>query len=145
MTHARQTIRDAITTVCSGLTTTGTKVYSSRVFPMADANLPGLIVYTSNEEIDEEEGKLAKYQHRNFSLVVEGYAKVTSGLDDKLDDIASEVETAIFGATISNIFALDLVSTEIELSDGLETEVGKIILTFQVQYLTSEGSPNTAL
>jgi hypothetical protein len=112
---------------------------------MADDNLPGLIVYNSTEEIDEEDGKIARLQHRGAYIVVEGFAKLSAGLDDKLDTIAAEVETAVFGTEIAHVFALDLVSTELDMTDGLETEVGKVTLTFRVKYLTSEGSPNTAL
>ena len=142
MSHARETIRDAVVTAVTGLTITGAKVYPSRVFPLADENLPGLLVYTSNEDIDEEEGKLAKLQFRNQTVIIEGYDKLSAGLDDQLDDIAEDVEAAMFGAGFSTI---DLLSTETDIEDGLEQPVGKITLTFLVQYITAEGAPGTAL
>jgi hypothetical protein len=51
-THARQQIREAAATVVSGLTTTGTRVYQSRMRPVADAGTPCLLVMTSDESID---------------------------------------------------------------------------------------------
>ena len=145
MSHARKDIRDSIVTAVTGLTTTGTRVYASRSYPLDDDNLPGLLVYTVSEDIDEEEGKLAGIQHRSQIIIVEGYDKLTAGLDDKLDTIAEEIETAIFAATIPGSFGLDLLSTQADFEDGLEKTVGKITLTFQVQYLTEEGAPGTAL
>lgn len=142
MSHARETIRDAVVTAVTGLTTTGTRVYPSRVYPFDDDNLPGLLVFTSYEEIDEEEGKLAQLQFRNQTVIVEGYDKLSAGLDDKLDDIAEEVETAMFAVGFNTI---DLLSTETDFEDGIEQPVGKITLTFRLQYLTAEGAPGTAL
>ena len=48
--HIRQQIRERIATNLTGLTTTGTRVYQSRVYPLEDNNLPGLIIYTVSEE-----------------------------------------------------------------------------------------------
>lgn len=142
MSHARKTIRDAVVSAVTGLTTTGTRVYPSRVFPLSDENLPGLLVYTSLEEINEEEGKQAQLQFRNLDIVVEGYDKLTAGLDDKLDTIAGEVENALFGAGFATF---DLLTTETDFEDGIEKPVGKITLTFRAQYITAEGAPGTAL
>lgn len=142
MTHARKSLRDRVATAVTSLSTTGTKVYKSRVFPLADENLPGLLVFTSIEEINEDEGKQARYQFRNLNIVVEGYDKLSSGLDDKLDTIAEEVETALFAAGIGTF---DLLTTETSFEEGLEKTVGKITLTFRAQYITQEGAPGTAL
>ena len=142
MSHARKTIRDGIVAAVTGLVTTGTRVYPSRVFPFSDENLPGLLVYAGAEEIDEEEGKIAKIQFRYQEIVVEGYDKLIAGLDDKLDDIASEVETAVFAAGFDTI---DLISTDSDIEDGLEQPVGKVTITFMVRYLTDEGAPGTVI
>ena len=145
MSHVRQQIRDSFFLALTGLTTTGANAYKSRVFPLAEENLPGLIVYTSNEDQDEEEGKQARYQFRQLRVVVEGYDKLTAGLDDQLDDIAAEIETALFAATLTGVRTLDLESSDTEIQEGAEQPVGKIILSFLVQYLTREGAPETAI
>jgi len=49
MSHARQQVRDAVVTAVTGLTTTSTRVYASRVYP--HDSLPSLAVYTLEEEI----------------------------------------------------------------------------------------------
>ena len=145
MSHARTSIRDAFVSALTGLTTTKSRVYKSRVYPLDNDNLPGLTVFVSTEEIDEEEGKIARIQHRYCEIVVKGYDKLTAGLDDQLDTIAEEVETAIFNTTIPGSYGLDLINSESDIKTGAEKPVGEITLTFRVQYLTEEGAPNTAL
>jgi hypothetical protein len=95
MAHDRETIRKAFVTALTGLTTTGARVYRTRVYPMDAAKLPGLIVYTTEEE-NEPPTMGTSAQERELTVVVEGYAKTSPTLiDDTLDDIADEVETAI--------------------------------------------------
>lgn len=145
MSHARSTIRDAFVTALAGLTTTGARVYKSRLYPLDNDNLPGLTVFVTSEEVGEDEGKIARIQHRSCEVVVKGYDKLIAGLDDQLDTIAAEVESAVFNATVPGSIALDLVNTESDIETGTEKPVGEITLTFRVQYLTEEGAPNTAL
>ncbi|MEY2654030.1 MAG: hypothetical protein RLZZ524_1058, partial [Pseudomonadota bacterium] len=42
--HLRQQIREAVAGAVTGLTTTGARVYQGRVYPLEDAQLPGLTV-----------------------------------------------------------------------------------------------------
>jgi hypothetical protein len=145
--HAREQIRDKVVTKVTSLTTTGTRVYPSRKYPLDDYLFPGLCVYTLNESIDEEEGKLAGIQFRSVDIVIEGYDALVAGLDDKLDDIAAEVETALFGDRFltGSLTALDLVDTEVDLNVEAAKPVGMIKLTFKAQYLTAEGAPTVTL
>ena len=48
--HVRQQIRERIGTTLTGLTTTGSNVFESRVYPLEDSKLPALIIYTKSEE-----------------------------------------------------------------------------------------------
>jgi hypothetical protein len=52
--HVRQQIRERIATTITGLTTTGSNVYQSRVYPLDSVSLPALLVYTLSEgsEVD---------------------------------------------------------------------------------------------
>ena len=48
--HLRQQIRERIGTTLTGLSTTGSNVFQSRVYPLEDTNLPALVIYTKSEE-----------------------------------------------------------------------------------------------
>lgn len=139
MTHIRTQIRDEIFLAVTGLDVTGLNVFKSRTVPVD--TLPSLIVSTGNEEIDEEEGRVARVQSRKLEIIVRGYDKLKVGLDDQLDSIAEEVETAVLNATYSTITAIDLIAVETNIEDGSEQPVGEITLIFSVSYLTRDGAP----
>ena len=101
-----------------------------------------MIVFTSNEEIDGEEGRVARVQNRSLEITVVGRDKLRVGLDDQLDTIAEEVETAIFGASFTTINTIDLLSIETDIEHGAEKPTGEIVLTFSVHYLTRDGVPS---
>lgn len=145
--HVRTQIRDKAVALVTGLTTTGVNVFPSRKYPLDDDIFPGLCVYTLTEDIDEEEGKAAGIQFRSVDVVIEGYDALVAGLDDNLDTIAAEVETAIFADRFFTglLKALDLTTTEIDLNVEAAKPVGMIKLTFKAQYLTEEGAPTVAL
>ena len=93
--HKRQQIREAVGTRITSLTTTGSNVFQSRVYPLETGNLPALIVYTKNEANELLEMGSQRTLQRNLSLVIEGYAKGTANTDDTVDTIAKEVELSL--------------------------------------------------
>ncbi len=143
MAHARETIRTLIKTRLTSLSTTGANVYSMRVYPVE--TLPCLSIYINNESV--ESITLNGDQYRVIDLTVEGRAKATSELDNTLDDIAAEVETALFtDETLSgNVKSIEYVATEIELNDELEQPAGIIRLSFNVFYRVNKTTPTTII
>jgi hypothetical protein len=137
MPHARQTIREAAATRVTGLTTTSTRVFQSRMAPQE--TLPCLLVTTNDEEITP--GTIANLVERNLELVITGVAKATSNVDDTLDTIALEVETAMSTFTYRN----ELTRLEVDFDEALEKPAGRIALTYRVNYLTAAGSPGTPI
>lgn len=145
MSHAKTALRNAFYSSLIGLTTTEDRVFKSRVHSLQDTDLPGLCVYTGDEYIDEEEGKVEGIQHRSLEIKITCTDKLVAGLDDNLDVMEAEVEAAIFATNVPGCFALDLLGTEQEITDGVETPVGKSTMTWRVQYLTEEGRPGNAI
>lgn len=139
MPHARQTIREAAATRISGLTTTSTRVFQSRMVPQESGTLPCLLVTTNDEEIVP--GTIGNLVERQLELVISGVAKATSNVDDTLDTIASEVETAMASFTYRN----ELTRLEVDFDEALEKPAGRIALTYRVTYLTAAGAPGTAI
>ena len=52
MAHIRQSIRDNAVTAVTGLLTTGSNVFRSRVYPLGTNKLPALYVYTDSEVVE---------------------------------------------------------------------------------------------
>ena len=149
MTHVRQQIRERIATNVTGLTPTGARVYQSRVYNLEAANLPGLLVYSNNETSERDTmGILANQDlDRTLELVIEGYASTASNLDDVLDLIAEEVETAVAADPTCNGLSKDLYLSEttISLTGEGDSPAGVLALTFEVSYRTTTTAPGTAL
>ena len=86
--HIRQQIRERVGTTLTGLTTTGSNVFQSRVYNLQDAKLPAIIIYTRSEDSELLEMGSTRTLQRNLSLVVEAYVKANSNYDDTIDTIA---------------------------------------------------------
>jgi hypothetical protein len=147
MSHVRQQIREYFESQLSGLSTTGTNVFASRVYPLAAPKLPALLIYSQSESIEEHSFSGNRTQNRTLSVIVEGYVRGTSGFDDTLDTICKEVEVAILDAPTLGGLAIntELTSSEADYSGEGDQPVGTIRLTFEVQYRTQTGQPENAI
>lgn len=147
MAHVRQQLRERAAATLTGLTTTGSRVYQSRIYPLGAANLPGLLIYTKSEDSEPETIGSARTVLRNLSLVVDGYVKAVSNFDDLVDTISAEVETAMGNDSTLNSLAKNtyLESTEIEFDGEGDKPVGVVSLTYVIQYATIENAPQTAV
>jgi len=145
--HIRQQIREKIGTTLTGLTTTGSNVYESRVYPLENTNLPALIIYTKSETSEPIVIGTQRLMSRELSVVVEGYAKATSNFDDTIDTISKEVEAAIAADRTLDGLAKDtyLESTEIEFNAEGEKPLGYVSLTFLTNYYVKENAPDVAV
>ena len=145
--HVRQQIREKVGTTLTGLTTTGSNIYESRVYPLEAGNLPALVVYTKNEESEPIVIGTNKLSSRNLSVIVEIYAKTTTNFDDTIDTISKEVEVAIATDTTLDGLTKDiyLESTEIEYNGEGEQPVGYATLTFLTNYYVQEQNPDVAV
>ena len=145
--HIRQQIREYIGTTLTGLTTTGSNVYESRVYPLENARLPALIIYTKSETSEPIVIGTDRVMSRELAVVVEGYAKATSDFDDTIDTISKEVEQAIAADRTLDSKSKDtyLESTEIEFNGEGEKPLGYVSLTFLTNYYVKENNPDVAV
>lgn len=145
--HLRRQIRERAATTLTGLTTTGSNVFQSRVYPMESAGLPGLCIYTTDEAIEIQSMGGTRNVSRDLTLIVEGYATDSANVDDTLDQIGKEIEIAMSGDITLNDLAQDsyLSSVEITLSGDGSSGIGKITHSYTVVYQNAENAPDAAL
>ena len=145
--HIRQQIRERAGTVLTGLTTTGTNVFETRIYPLSNTNLPALAIYTKNETSEPIVISTNRLMSRELELVVEVYVKQTSNFDDEVDKICKEVEIAISADTTINGLAKDcfLQSTSIEYNTEGEKPLTFASLTFLTNYYVNETRPDIAV
>lgn len=146
MAHVRKQIRDAIVTAVTGLTTTGSNVFRSRVFPIETTKLPALCVYTKSEAVDFDTLTINRSIMRNLEVMIEAYVSGTSNYDDDLDTIAVEVEEALSADVTLSGISKDLQVTAFEadfVGDGEQTvAIGRF--TVAAVYRTAENDVETA-
>ena len=142
MAHLRQQIRERVATTLTGLTTTGSNVFQSRVYPLENTKLPCLLIYTREESSEPLDMSPPRTIEKRLSLVVEGYVKANSNYDDTIDTITKEVETALYGDRLINNLAKDsfLVSTDISFNGEGDNPLGIVVMTFEIPYHHTEGS-----
>lgn len=146
--HVRKSIRHAAVADLTGLATTGTNVFTSRVSPLDRGEIPGWYVMLRDEDASEEEtiGRFA----RVGQLVLEGWAIGGDGLEDKLDRMAAEAEAALFDVD-STLMAL-LINfgpprTQIDMPGAEESaeRIGKVRILIPVTYRTAIADPTTII
>ena len=146
MSHVRQQIRDDIVTTLTGLTTTGSNVFRSRIFPLEQTNLPALVIYSKSETSEYDTISLPRSVNRVLAVAVEAYVKGVSNYDNTLDTIAVEVEEAIAADVTLGGLAKDAQITAFEADfagDGEQpVAVGRFTIT--VEYRTVENDVETA-
>ena len=148
MAHYREQIRKATITAVTGLTTTSTRVKSAPLYNFPDNMQPTLAVWARSSVPDYEQGTLQQAPLWKVEVIIEGYVKAYTDLMDTLDDIAEEVEAAIYtnsalNALVNNYIECGEHSIETNL-DGNEP-LGKIEMIFNMYYHALEGAPDSKI
>lgn len=146
MAHVRQQIRDQIVTTLTGLTTTGSNVFRSRIFPLEQTKLPALCIFTKSEAIEFDTIGLPRSINRVLDVGVEAYVIGTANYDNSLDTIAVQVEEAIAADVTLGGLAKDAQVTafEADFSGDGEQPVAVGRFTVTVEYRTAENDVETA-
>lgn len=134
--HPRKAIRDAVKTILTGATDAGEKVYTNRARHTFPAELPVILVYTTEENSEVRAVSPNAELARTLKLVIEIPMKADDTLDDRLDAIALQVETVMgrddtLGGTANFSF---LSGTVMGLDAESKYQIGALVMTFDVNY-----------
>lgn len=151
MIHVRTAIRNAAASAVTGLLTTGVRVYKSRNIPLSANEYPCLCVYVRSDVPDYGEGASfsggRSIPVRRLGLHVEGYVKDSENeaIETLLDQIAAEVETALFATILEGSLGISLGDQILSTDASGEETLGIIDMSFQVLYRTVEGAPEISV
>lgn len=148
MAHYREQIRKAVITAVTGLTTTGTRVKSAPLYNLTKNMQPTLAVWARTSTPNYEQGQMQAAPLWSVEIVIEGYVKEYADLMDTLDDISSEVETALYGNSALNVLVNNYIECgeqSIELNTDGDEPLGKIEMIFNMYYHATEGAPDTKI
>lgn len=141
--HVRQQIREAVATAVTGLTTTSTRVFQSRLYPLQTTDLPCLVVTTDGDRREYLTENSPAQVEVEVIVRIDGYAQATSNLDDTLDTISKEVEIAIAGASISDF--VECAGTQLDESAVGNQPVGKVSIAYRIKTYILSNAPDVVL
>lgn len=149
MLHQRHVIRHAVRDVLDGATAAEERVSTTRVLPYRRSELPAISVYTLEEAVDLEETTTSAPREltRELQLEIAGWVEPGGSVDDSMDALALEIETAMhadpyLGDTVAECL---LVGTTMSLLDEGEKLLGLVTLTYAVTYRTLAPEANEEL
>ncbi len=144
--HLHKQIRAALVTALTGLTTSAARVYANRLYPLDSANLPGLRIYADSEEAEILTVHGPALHKRTLAVAVEACALAASGLDDTLDLMSKEVETALAGGITVSGRTLTPTYTGMSYQDeAADKPVGVKRMTFTLEFEAAANAPDTLI
>src|SRR5688500_10924967 len=93
MTHRAESIVERVKTVVTGLTTTSTRVYRGRVYPLQESEVPGLLVYMGQDRIVNVLSQ--SLMDSLLSVHIDEVVKATGQVDTTLNLIREQVTIAL--------------------------------------------------
>lgn len=139
MSHVRADARAAVVTAITGLATTGARVFVANEYPRLDAELPCLLVATS-DTAQADSLTAPMLLRRLVQIDVQAIAKATTGLANTLDQIGLEVEQALgAGITLDGTLMYPRYTGSAPADISVETDrpVGAMLITFELEFYTA--------
>lgn len=151
MSHPRTAIRQALVDRLKTkvddvfLTDAEDRIFGSRSKPLFDQSLPAILIYARSENILEERFATDGFGATKRELEIAFEAVVLGGeqVDDALDNIAAQIESAFDGWEMESRKAdiMKLKSTEIDVSIEGSKTYGAARLTYSITYYTTNKQP----
>jgi hypothetical protein len=152
MPHAREQIRDAIVTTVTGLTTTSTRVHSNRQYNLTEAELPALKVITGDMEQVEDYSDIYRFLTWDLSVTIEAHAQGKANVDETLEDILAEVQTALaadiqLATALSpkKVWFVNLDAATMDEFDEKAVSAGMLTMEYRVRFRTTAADPTTLI
>lgn len=132
-------------------TNAGARVYTSRSWPLAEADLPALLVFAEGETVTAASIDWPWIEQHDLAVRVQGHVQHSSTLDDQMNNLAEQVLGALFGtqanAQLQPLTNVGMTCTEIDrlmLSDG-PADVGQVTVSLGVRFHTLANNPSTLI
>ena len=139
--HVRTAIRDQVYALLLPLVSG--RVYKARLYPLAEAELPAILIWCGDEEI-EDAGIMSPRQYdRRMQLFIEIRASVSDDLDATLNAIALDVEKALAPdpQLAGTAFDVALVSLAFQQSGDGKAPIGALRLEYAAIYRVTADAP----
>lgn len=147
MAHYLTTVRQAIVTAVTGLSTTGANVFEDEPYPLQTSALPALIVSAWSPAVtfaDMDTTTLLV----DVDIGIECIARGTSGVPAQLDTIAAEVQTALDAVTTigsKNVVVMPVSIDRPQWDLTTDQPVARRLLLYRIAPLFTTSADPTSL
>jgi hypothetical protein len=152
--HVARQILDSVVSTCTGLTSTGSNIFRSRVHTMVESNLPALLIYAREDVLEEETSSMQTDGNKGNQYVlsisidaVEKDASETTA-ENTLFKIRKEVQIALEGDLSLGGKCKDLWLAEANIEDRTgsgDSPILTLMMTWNFLYRIKQGAPQTVL
>ena len=145
-------IRHAVAARLRGQPLCGQRVFTSRAWPLSEAQLPAWRVSAPDQSVEPLTIHPDARQSHDADILLEGYVRGTETLDDDLDALTTEALEAIFATAppaddLASLTRLHLRLKRIESSMEAagEAALGAVSVTLKAEFHTRASAPQTIL
>ena len=146
-------IVDAIAARITGLALTGARAYTSRMWPLSEADLPAWRVFAVDEDVEPATVHQPFINNHALQVELRGVARAVASLDDTLNALASQAITALFSAPVVpdalsaliGRIALTVRRIQRDMATEGQAAVGLLTLTLRVEFRTLSTDPDTLI
>jgi hypothetical protein len=141
--HARRTIREGITAVLKAASITGIRVYENRLYPVAESDLPCLLVISGGDQSDNLDMSNDPLQERAVRVEIRAIVKTSKDLDDAMEALCLKVEQAMAGAVFAFKAGKRYLGTEHRENALGNQPVGESRIFYEFIIMTRQSDPET--
>ncbi|TCP06568.1 hypothetical protein [Caldimonas thermodepolymerans] len=134
----------AIAERLKGQTPAGQRVYTSRAWPLGEADLPAWRIYAQDETLEPIARNWPPRMQHTVTVELQGVVRQVSELDDALNDLAAAALSAIYSARFPKL-AVHASRITREMSQDGEAAIGVVTVELTVQFETQANQPETIL
>lgn len=139
MALAAAQVVDAIAALLVPMTATAGRVYTSRAWPLAEADLPAWRVTAEGEDVTR--ATVDGLNEHSLTVRARAVARATADLDDTLHALAASGLALLFAAPVP--YGLQLQAIDRALTTEGEAAVGAIALDMRAVYWVAPATPET--
>lgn len=141
MALAAAQVIDALAARLAPLAASGGRVHTSRLWPLAEADLPAWRI-TAADEVAEPSALEGVHLHR-LDVDAAAYVRATANVDDAMHALAAGGLALLFAAPVP--YGLSLLGVGREITTEGEASTGRITLRLQAQFYANPAQPETIL
>ena len=141
MALAAAQVIDALAARLVPLAATGGRVYTSRLWPLAEADLPAWRITAADEVV--ERSTVDGIDAHRLDVDVQGYVRATADVDDAMHGLAVGALPLLFATPVPH--GLQVLGIGRDITTEGEASTGRITLRLQALFYTQPALPETIL